>query len=135
MSSFETPMCRVMSDLVPLLDMYSTRELVQPVIVNGTWQKDPVTGALLNQTLPTVSIDFEYLGHVTWGNAVLNAYSNLESNCWGALTTVAPWLATKYGMVGCNITASGDCNGRVLAMPSPMHGLLTMVQGDSNACA
>jgi hypothetical protein len=97
---------RVAAGLVPLLDLYGTRPLVQPIIVNGTWQKDPVTGALLNQTLPTVSVDFEYLGHVTWGNSVLNAYSNLETNCWGALTTVAPWLATKYGMVGCNITVS-----------------------------
>jgi hypothetical protein len=92
--------------VIPLLDLASTHGLVLPLIQNGTWQKDPVTGALLNQTLPTVSVDFEYLGHVTWGTDVQNSYSQLQSNCWGALTTVAPWLATKYGMVGCNITVS-----------------------------
>jgi hypothetical protein len=97
-----------MSGLVPLGDMYGTGAIIQPVIVDGTWQKDPVTGALLNQTLPTVSVDFKYLGHVTWGNSAHDAYSELQTNCWGALTTVAPWLATKYGMVGCNITVSGD---------------------------
>jgi hypothetical protein len=56
---------------------------------------------------PSITIEFDYLNRTTWGDSVLNADSNLLTNCWGAMTTTAPWLKAKYGMTGCNASVSG----------------------------
>jgi hypothetical protein len=80
---------------VHLLDLYSSSNLTVPVFVNGTWQQ---------RTVPTVTITLEYLGSSAWGDGVLDAYSNLVNNCWGALTTSTAWLGDKYDIVGCNVT-------------------------------
>jgi hypothetical protein len=78
-------------------------------MVAGKQQRDPKTGALLNVTLPTVAIEFDTYCDYTWGvgNGILNASSNLLTNCWGALTKKDAWLGKKYHISSCSAEVSG----------------------------
>jgi hypothetical protein len=92
-------------------------------MVAGKQQRDPVTGALLYLTLPTVAIEFDTNCDYTWGvgNGILNATSNLLTNCWGALTKKDAWLGKKYHISSCSTEVSG-----VLFPEGTQHGVCSM---------
>jgi hypothetical protein len=77
--------------------------------VAGKQQRDPVTGALLYISLPTITLEFDSFSNWDWGwgNGVTNATSNLLGNCWGALTSKSAWLGKKYHMSSCMAEVGG----------------------------
>jgi hypothetical protein len=82
--------------------------------VAGQWATDPATGALLNVSLPTVTVEFDSASDYDWGVGTaghLNASVNLQNNCWGALTSKAPWLGKKYHISSCTAEVMSLCAG------------------------
>jgi hypothetical protein len=102
--------CRVNPTEVSIRNVYGSTSVSVPFMVAGKQQRDPVTGVLLYLTLPTVAIEFDTNCDYTWGvgNGILNATSNLLTNCWGALTKKDAWLGKKYHISSCSTEVSGD---------------------------
>jgi hypothetical protein len=89
--------------------VYGSTSVSVPYLIAGKQQRDPKTGAALNITLPTVAVEFDTSCDYTWGvgNGILNASSNLLSNCWGALSKKDAWLGKKYHVSSCSAAVSG----------------------------
>jgi hypothetical protein len=101
--------CSVNNSMVLIRDIYAGASVMRPYYVAGKWQQDPRTGALLNLTLPTVTVEFDSSSRYDWGmgssravGGSINASANLLTNCWGALTTKNAWLGKKYHISGCS---------------------------------
>jgi hypothetical protein len=88
---------------VLIRNIYAGADVSRPYVVAGKQQRDPQTGALLNISLPVVTVEFDSFSNWDWGfgNGVLNASSNLLSNCWGALSSKDAWLGKKYHISTC----------------------------------
>jgi hypothetical protein len=93
----------VNNSVVILRDVYASDNITRPLLVAGKWQRDTMTGALLNISGPTVTIDFDSFSDYQWGwgNGNLNASANLLNNCLGALSTKDAWFSKKYHISGC----------------------------------
>jgi hypothetical protein len=83
--------------------VYGSVDVSRPYIVSGKQQRDSKTGALLNISLPTITLEFDSFSNYDWGfgNGLLNASGNLVNNCWGALSSKDAWLGKKYHISGC----------------------------------
>jgi hypothetical protein len=95
--------CSVNASVVLIRNVYAGASVSAPYYVAGKWQRNQTTGALINLTLPSVTLEFDSFSNYDWGwgNGQLNASSNLLNNCWGALTSKNAWLSKKYHMSGC----------------------------------
>jgi hypothetical protein len=100
--------CSVNATVVSIRNVYAGAGVSRPYYVAGKQQRDPATGALINITLPTVTIEFDSYSNYDWGwgnsraqGGNLNASANLMTNCWGALTSKDAWLGKKYHISSC----------------------------------
>jgi hypothetical protein len=93
----------VNSTVVLIRNAYAGTNVIQPYKIAGKQQRDPVTGAPLNISLPTITLEFDSFSNYDWGfgNGITNASSNLLTNCWGALTSKDAWLGKKYHISSC----------------------------------
>jgi hypothetical protein len=94
--------------VVSIRNVYGGADVSRPYYVAGKWQRDNVTGALINITLPTVTLEFDSYSNYEWGwgnsralGGNLNASANLLNNCWGALSSKDAWLGKKYHISSC----------------------------------
>jgi hypothetical protein len=89
--------------VVLIRNAYAGTNVTRPYTIAGKQQRDPVTGALLNISLPTITLEFDSFSSYDWGfgNGVTNASSNLLNNCWGALSSKDAWLGKKYHISSC----------------------------------
>jgi hypothetical protein len=100
--------CSVNDTVVSIRNVYGGANVSRPYYYAGKWQRDNVTGALINITLPTVTLEFDSYSNYDWGwgntralGGNLNATANLLNNCWGALTNKDAWLGKKYHVSSC----------------------------------
>jgi hypothetical protein len=103
--------------VVLIRDIYGSAPITRPYYVAGVWQRNTTTGALLNTSLPTVTLEFDSFSDYDWGwgnsratGGNLNASANLLSNCLGALTTKDAWLRKKYRLAGCTAEVGAWCS-------------------------
>jgi hypothetical protein len=98
----------VNNTVVSLRDVCASNNVTRPLYIAGKWQRDNVTGALQNISIPTVMVEFDSFSDYEWGwgnsrsvNGNLNASANLLNNCLGALSTKDAWFSKKYHISGC----------------------------------